>query len=74
MVYEIMLIIGIPVLIVLWRVLNAFMGKRIRAAYNRVQTDHRRKKNPCYRCPKPRKYVCDGCYVKIRKEYEHERK
>ena len=32
----------------------------------------RQKKDPCYRCKRARKYVCDGCYVKIRKEWYRE--
>ena len=42
----------------------------IRWKYNRHYEAYRRKTNPCFHCPRPRKYVCDGCYVKLRKEYE----
>lgn len=50
-----------------------FMHIRIEKKFNRWRIVQKRKTNPCYRCPRPRKYVCDGCYVKLRKEYENGR-
>ena len=68
---EIILLITVPImLIVLWKMLSVFMGKRILRCYTRFKMKQIRKKNPCYRCPSSRKYVCDGCYIQLRKEYE----
>lgn len=39
--------------------------------YTKHYETERRKTNPCFHCPRPRKYVCDGCYVRLRKEYEN---
>lgn len=41
--------------------------------YTKHHEAKRRKTNPCFHCPRPRKYVCDGCYVRLRKEYENGR-
>ena len=68
---EIILLVAVPIaLIVLWKLLSRFMGKRILRYYTRWKMKKIRKKNPCYQCPSSRKYVCDGCYVKLRREYE----
>lgn len=46
------------------------MQNSIHLKYNKRYVAYRRRTNPCYHCPRPRKYVCDGCYVRLRKEYE----
>ena len=33
----------------------------------------RQKKDPCYRCKRARKYVCDGCYVQDYRSGEYRR-
>ena len=52
-----------------------FVNKKRNAityTYTKRYEEKRRKTNPCFHCPRSRKYVCDGCYVKLRKEYENE--
>lgn len=72
---EIALLVALPIVLVgLGWLLTRVMGKRIANHYNRWKTTRIRKKNPCYRCPRSRKYVCDGCFHQLRKEYENGRR
>lgn len=72
---ELRLIVTVAVLTMV--VGSLYFVKRVQDSisfkYNKHYVAHRRKTNPCYHCPRPRKYVCDGCYIKLRKEYENGR-
>ena len=71
-VIEVLLIIMILIgLFGVWYLMRTTINRRVKEYYVHQRTKKIRKTNPCYRCPRSRKYVCDGCYVKLRKEYEH---
>lgn len=65
-----MIILLSSLLILSWLVFLVVMHYVRHKKVPRMVQRLRNLKNPCYRCKSPRKYVCDGCYVKLRKEYE----
>lgn len=69
----IVLAVIVMVYIVVSEVKN-YIDSSIHHQYEARVVKKRRKTNPCYHCPRSRKYVCDGCYVKLRRDYENGRK
>jgi hypothetical protein len=73
--FVVLIILAVVILVyIIVSEIRDYIDSSISHKYNERYVKKRRKTNPCYHCPRSRKYICDGCYIKLRREYENGRK